>query len=95
VNRKMVELKESTTFSTDGQNYTIQPEKNGYKMMMTGTTVRNKMYGKLRKMPNRDGYILVKENENSFGHFDEDGNFIVHSYDPATDAVILKKYTIE
>jgi transcriptional regulator of aromatic amino acid metabolism len=95
VNREMVKLEESTTFSTGSQNYTIQPDKNGYQMMVNEENGMKKMYGKIRKMPNRDGYILVKENENSFGYFDENGNFIVESYDPVSDSVILKKYTIE
>ncbi|SHI51947.1 hypothetical protein SAMN04488096_102210 [Mesonia phycicola] len=92
--RSAVEIKESTTFSVGNENYTIEPDKNGY-VMMTHKNGEKKMYGKIRKMPDHEFYILVKENENSFGYFDEDKNFIVESYDPASDMVLLKKYNLE
>jgi len=92
--RSAVEIKESTTFSIGNENYTIKPDENGY-VMMAHKNGEKKMYGKIRKMPDHEFYILVKENENSFGYFDEDKNFIVESYDPASDTVLLKKYDLE
>ena len=94
VSRKPVKITESTTFSTGNEIFTIQPDKNGY-TMMSKIDGKEKMYGKIRKMPDREFYILAKENENSFGYFDNDGNFIVESYDPDSDSVYLKKYNLE
>ena len=94
VSRKPVKITESTTFSTGNEMFTIQPDKNGY-TVMSKKDGKEKMYGKIRKMPDREFYILAKENENSFGYFDNDGNFIVESYDPDSDSVYLKKYNLE
>lgn len=94
VRRKPVKISESTTFSTGGEDFTIQPDNKGYTMMKTKDG-QSEMYGKIRKMPDRESYILVKDDENAFGYFDDDGNFIVESYDPNTDQVILKKYNLK
>ncbi|MBW2960693.1 hypothetical protein [Mesonia aestuariivivens] len=94
VSRKPVKIEESTTFSSGNESYTIAPDKNGYTMMSTKNG-KQKMYGKIRKMKDHNYYILAKENENSFGYFDEDGNFVVESYDADNDAVYLKKYNLK
>ncbi|MDR6302155.1 hypothetical protein [Mesonia maritima] len=94
VTRK-AQISESTTFMVDENEYAIQPDKNGYVMskMVNG---KKQLHGKIRKMPDRDFYILTsKQNGDSFGYFDEDGNFIVETYDSKTDAVVLKKYKVE
>ena len=94
VRRDPVKIIESTTFISDGKNYIIKPDANGY-MMHQQKDGQTKIYGKIRKMPDRESYILVKENENAFGYFDNDGNFIVETYDPTNDKVILKKYNLK
>ncbi len=94
VNREPVKITESTTFISDGDSYTIKPDVNGYTMHREKDG-QTEMYGKIRKMPDRESYILVKENENSFGYFDNDGNFIVETYDSNSDKVILKKYNLQ
>jgi len=94
VTRK-AQISESTTFMVDENEYAIQPDKNGY-VMSKVIDGNKKLHGKIRKMPDRDFYILTTPNNgDSFGYFDKDGNFIVETYDQKTDAVVLKKYKVE
>jgi len=52
-------------------------------------------YGIIRQMPEREIYVLHTNEYDSFGYFDEEGNFVVGNYDPKADGVILKKYMIQ
>lgn len=92
--RRSATIRKSTTFSTENDNYKIKPDRNGY-VMMKMKNGREMMYGKIRKMPNRDFYILVLPDTKKFGYFDRDGNFMIEEYDEASDSVKLKKYQMQ
>lgn len=92
--RRSQEVSKTTRFSVDNNAYKITPDKNGYIMTMAGKNGTNKPFGKIRKMPDKEFYILTKKDGDSFGYFDRNGNFVVESYDPSSDSVVSKKYMV-
>ncbi|PZD79283.1 hypothetical protein [Mesonia sp. K7] len=93
--KKEMQITTSTNFYIDDEGYSIVPTEKGY--VMTRLNVKNKekaQYGIIRQIPNTNVYVLHTANYDSAGYFDEDGNFVVGTYDPKADDVILKKYMI-
>jgi len=94
VRRTKPQISTSTSFMVDQNNYMISPDKKGYVVhKMNGN--KKTEYGIIRQMPEREIYVLHTNEYDSFGYFDEEGNFVVGNYDPKADGVILKKYMIQ
>lgn len=82
------------TYKSKGHNYMFENEANGYKMLDTkdGEKVD---FARLRPTSQKGYYIMSQKGENSFGYFNEDGHFVVESYNPTTDAIEKTVYKIE
>lgn len=93
VKRKPLVVKKSTTFVSDGDNYQIEPDAKGFLI----TIVKNgteKRFGKIRKMSRPNAYLLVTDEGNSFGYFNTKGDFVVESYDPSKDKIVVDSFAI-
>lgn len=93
LNRKPVVVESSTTFVSGGRDYVIQPDAKGFLI----TIVKNgkkQDFGKIRKMSRPNAYLLVTEEGNAFGYFNDEGDFVVESYDPAKDAIVADSFAI-
>ena len=88
------DVNQNVTYSFDKKRFTMKKMDNGYGMMKNekGT---NTMYA--RVMPSaRNGYFIInKDNENSLGYLDKNGNLVVESYNPETDTMKVVTYTME
>lgn len=88
------QVQTDVTYKSNEHNYMFENEKNGYKIYDTRTG--EKMNTAILRPTSKKGYyIMSEEGNNSFGYFNEEGSFIVESYNPATDAVELKIYKLE
>ncbi|MDQ7918619.1 hypothetical protein RBU60_13655 [Mesonia sp. MT50] len=87
------QISSSTSFESEEDSFMIAPDRKGYVVYkMDGK--RKVQYAVIRKMPEKEMYVLHTKEYDSFGYFDKEGNFVVGNYDPKADAVILKKYKI-
>lgn len=93
VNRKPLVVTTSTTFISDGMEFLIKPDAKGFVMSI----VKNgdeKKYGIIRKMSRPNAYLLVTDAGNAFGYFNSEGDFVVESYDPAKDMIVVDSFAI-
>ena len=82
------------TYKSNGNNYIFENEANGYKMLDTKDGEK-KDFARLRATSQKGYYIMSQQGNSSFGYFNEDGNFVVESYNPTTDAIEQTVYKIE
>ncbi len=82
------------TYKSNGREYIFENEANGYKMLDTKDGEKID-FARLRPTSQKGYYIISQEGNSSFGYFNEDGNFVVESYSPATDAIEKTVYKIE
>ncbi|MDC8001744.1 hypothetical protein POV26_11910 [Aequorivita todarodis] len=81
-------------YSSADHSYMFENEKNGYKIYDTKAGQKND-FAILRPTSKNGYYIMSQAGNNSFGYFNEDGNFVVESYNPKTDAVEKTIYKLE
>ena len=82
------------TYSNDGNNYVFQNDKEGYKMMYANAD-SVKDYAIIRPSTQRGYYIMSQDGNSSFGYFNQNGDFVVESYDPGTDSIISTVYQLQ
>lgn len=93
VMRYKPQISSSTSFVTAEDSFLIMPDNKGYTVhKMIGN--KKVEYAVIRKMPEKEMYVLHTKEYDSFGYFDKEGNFVVGNYDPKVDGVVLKKYKI-
>lgn len=93
VNRKPVVVETSTTFVSDGEDYIIEPDPKGFVITIVKEGKKSD-YGKIRKMSRPNAYLLVTESGNAFGYFNAEGDFVVESYDPINDVIVVDSFSI-
>jgi hypothetical protein len=82
------------SYSHNDINYTFESEDNGYKLMSLVNNKPNE-YAIIRPSA-REGYYICSQNgDNSMSYFDQNGNFVVESYDIENDAVISTIYKLQ
>lgn len=82
------ELGQISNYSLNGKNYVFVTDKTGYRI----SSPEQKDFGKLRRTSD-NRYIVKTSQKTSVGYFDANGNFVVESYDDATDSVTIETYT--
>lgn len=86
---KSVDVDHSAYYMLDGEKYQIQSDNKGY----TINSINNKNKGILRRTSNNN-YIYVNKNKIAFGYYDDNGNFILETYDSKTDIMKTEKFEI-
>jgi hypothetical protein len=77
-----------TYYEMNGQRYIFVTDKTGYKI--SSPTIKD--YGVVRKTS--DGhYIYRTKTATSVGYFNENGEFVVESYDDGADGITVETYT--
>jgi hypothetical protein len=82
------EIDRASYYQFNGQNYQFISDNSGYRIASPDNT----SMGVLRRTSNNN-YIYRTKDRVSVGHFDENGNFVVESYDDKTDGVTVETYT--
>lgn len=93
VRYKPVQASKKTLFESGGERFMIAPDSKGYKITIMEDGV-NKRYGKIRKMSRPNAYLLITDDGNAFGYFNEKGDFIVESYDAKNDKIVMETFAI-
>lgn len=79
-------------YNIEGTTYRFMPQENGYYTINNMTT--KQPYARLYPTSQVGYYIYTQDNNSSFGYFNEDGDFVVESYDPDGDGVANYIYKI-
>ncbi|QNJ98653.1 hypothetical protein [Constantimarinum furrinae] len=83
-------------FSNDGVTYRFAPrETSGYNLMTYAENDVMTPYATLRPSSQAGYYILTQDGVSSFGYFNQNGNFVVESYDPESDSIVTTLYTLD
>ena len=82
------EIDRSSYYSFNGRNYQFSSDNSGYRIASPDNT----NYGVLRKLSNGN-YIYRTKDKVSVGYFDENGNFVVETYDDKSDRITVETYT--
>ena len=77
-----------SNFQMGGKDYIFVSEKTGYRI----ATPDNKDYAKVRRTSNGQ-YIYKTPTATSIGYFNNQGNFVVETYDDKTDGFMVETYT--
>ncbi|RMA64492.1 hypothetical protein [Ulvibacter antarcticus] len=82
-------------YSNEGINYTFEQDDRGYRMITGNGTDDINDYAILRPSTQKGYYIISQDGNNSFGYFDNDGNFVLESYNAVDDTVTSTVYQLE
>jgi len=82
------EVDRSSYYQFNGRNYQISSDNSGYRM----TAPDNAGNGVLRRLSNGN-YIYRTSKGVSVGSFDQNGNFVVETYDDKNDRITVETYT--
>ncbi|HET8837978.1 MAG TPA: hypothetical protein VFM82_03190 [Flavobacteriaceae bacterium] len=94
VYRKPLGVTKKTSFSLDGNTYLFEPDDKGILIISTKEGKKSN-FGKIRKMERPNSYLLITKQGNSFGYFNNQGDFIVESYDPMDDSFTVMKFNVK
>lgn len=85
------------TYGYEGNRFQFlsQKDKDGYRLMTIKDNATQDEYAVIKPTSQNGYYIYSEKGKSSFGYFNEDGNFVVESYDPVTDSIISKIYTMQ
>lgn len=86
---KSIDVDHSAYYLLNGEKYEIKSDKSGY----TVNSLASDTKGILRKTSNNN-YIYVDNNKVSVGYYDDNGNFILETYDSKTDSIKIEKFEI-
>lgn len=87
-------IKTDVTYNSSEHNYMFENEEKGFKVYDTKDGEK-KDAAVLRPTSQKGYYIMSQAGGNSFGYFNNDGNFVVESYNPTTDSVEQTTYRLE
>lgn len=89
-----VEVNTEVTYGYDGNRFQFlnQKDKDGYRLMTIKDNKTREEYAVIKPTSQNGYYIYSQNGQSSFGYFNEEGNFVVESYNPKTDAVEYQIY---
>lgn len=89
-----VEVDTDVTYGYEGNRFKFlsQKDKDGYRLMTVKDNKTRDEYAVIKPTSQNGYYIYSQDGKSSFGYFNEEGNFVVESYDPKTDAVVNQVY---
>lgn len=79
-------------YYNDGVMYRFVPQDQGYYIVNTKTN--NKKFARVFPTSQKGYYIYSENGNNAFGYFNEDGDFVIESYDPDGDGVMNYVYKL-
>lgn len=91
-----IEVNTDISYDFDGNRFQFlsQEDKEGYRLMTVRDNVTDKEYALIKPSSQPGYYIISKEGQSSFGYFDEEGNFVIESYDSSKDRVVTEVFKI-
>ncbi|QAA81161.1 hypothetical protein EI546_05195 [Aequorivita sp. H23M31] len=92
-----VKVDTDVTYGYEGNRFKFMSQKDeeGYRLMTVKDNATNNEYAIIKPTSQNGYYIYSQNGKSSFGYFNEEGNFVVESYDPKTDAIVSQVYKLE
>ena len=92
-----VKVDSDVTYDYDGNRFQFlsQKDEDGYRLMTVMDNKTHDEYAIIKPTSQNGYYIYSKNGKSSFGYFNEEGNFVVESYNPETDAVVNEVYKLQ
>ncbi len=92
-----VKVDTDVTYGYQGNRFKFlsQKDKEGYRLMTVKDNATQDEYAIIKPTSQNGYYIYSQNGKSSFGYFNEDGNFVVESYDPKTDAIVSQIYRMQ
>lgn len=101
VNQEMVmspaKINTDVTYGFEGNRFKFlsQKDHDGYRLMTVKDNKTQEEYAIIKPTSQNGYYIYSQNGKSSFGYFNDEGNFVVESYDPKTDAMVNQIYKLE
>ena len=92
-----VKVDTDVTYDYEGNRFQFlsQKDEEGYRLMTVKDNATQDEYAIIKPTSQNGYYIYSQNGKSSFGYFNADGNFVVESYDPETDAIVSQIYKLE
>lgn len=92
-----VKVNSDVTYNYEGNRFKFlnQKDKDGYRLMTVKDNATQEEYAVIKPTSQNGYYIYSQSGKSSFGYFNEEGNFVVESYDPKTDTVVSQIYKMQ
>lgn len=93
---KPIDVNTEVTYSYKGDRFKFLSQKDteGFRLMTIKDNATQEEYAVIKPTSQNGYYIYSQNGKSSFGYFNEDGNFVVESYDPKADAVVSQIYIL-
>lgn len=88
------EIDSNVNYTNNDREFSFQAQDKGYKMMAIKDNTSNE-FATIRPSSQKGYYIYSENGENSFGYFNQNGNFVVERYDEDKDAIVTTVYKLE
>lgn len=85
----------NVTYSNDGVDYSFEAQNKGFKMMSRDDVNNSEDFAILRPSSQKGYYIMSQDGVSSFGYFNQNGNFVVESYDETSDSIVTTVYELQ
>ncbi len=92
-----MEVDTDVTYGYEGNRFKFlsQKDEEGYRLMNVRDNATQEEYAIIKPTSQNGYYIYSQKGKTSFGYFNEDGNFVVESYDPQAKAVVSQIYKLQ
>lgn len=96
-NYKMMplEIDTETTYYNNGNAYRFNADRDHINLMSYSEEQNMKPFASLRPTSQKGYYILSENGTSKLGYFNAKGNFVVESYDPDSDSIVLTVYAVK
>lgn len=86
----------NVSYDYDGNRFKFlsQKDEDGYRLMTVKDQATQQEYAIIKPTSQNGYYIMSKDGKNSFGYFNEAGDFVVEGYDAKNDVVVHNIYKI-
>lgn len=93
---KPTKVDTNISYDYDGNRFKFlnQKDEKGYRLMTVKDQATQQEYAIIKPTSQNGYYIMSKDGKNSFGYFNEAGDFVVEGYDAKNDVVVHNIYKI-
>jgi len=86
-----VRIDTDVSYNFDNKTYSFQNNDSKYQLMRMDND-NPSVYATMKPSSQKGYYLVIRDNENSLGYFNKNGNFVIESYDPKTDVLKTTVY---
>ena len=94
--RTSIKIDTEVSYEHDGNRFQFltQQDRDGYRLMTIRDNAKNEEFAVIKPTSRNGFYIISQDGKSSFGYFNDEGNFVVESYDEKADKVVPTVYRL-